>query len=559
MNGRSGSVKVNRLAGRGVLLVALLLAVLLVAVSGGAVSAAPPLQTPTPEPTSEPAPAGEEGAAGMELGEEIILDQAGFAFSPPVGWQAVDMEQDETSGMVMVAPSEGFSEANVLIVGLGPRAQMAEEADTLQEVGEAAVSSLDDDQVDISEARETFFNEFEALAYDLTGADDTGLEMTGRLLISLVDRDRVFIFMAFSETDKWNEDQVQAVFDSVRLLEPVAGPETEPVDEMYMALLGQEVTETAGAASLTLAPPEGWEILRQEDVFDSRIDLTLLPTGVITAAAPDMRLVLDLDQAWLTGETVSPESLMSGIVSLRQTAALAEGADIVTTAPRVVEVGGVAGVQVDWEKTGAEGAVSQGMLVLALLESAEASPVFIFEASAPREEWDGGLAAAVLSSVSFEGEAQARRFTLKNDGFSFTPPAGWYAEARSLEQGRVVNLSPERAVYTPGFSIGVVSTGFEAGAEASLLAELVAGVLLPDAANGDGLELSEVEEIEVGGLPATVYDLSWPVDGGDQAGGLIVAPLGDGRSLVIAGAAPADDLEMEQIFQNFVGSVALAE
>ena len=559
MNEKPGGVKVSRLADRGALLVALLLAVLLVVVSGGVASAtAPYLLTPTPVPTTEPAQAGDGATTGAELGEEVRLDKAGFAFSPPAGWQVVDMEEDETAGMVLVAPVAEMAETDLLVIGLGPAGEVDQQADTLPELAEAVVTSFDDDQVDISEAQEISFNGFEALAYDITGANETGLEMAGRLAISLVDADRAFIFMAISTLENWNEDQIQAVFDSVRLFAPVAGEGlAEPAAEPAVAApLGQQVTETVGDASLSLAAPEGWEIIRQDDIFGSRIDLTLLPAAATAAPAPGMRLVLDLDRSGLAGEVTSLEALVSGIVPSRQAAAMAEGAEITAAAPEAIEVSGVAGVRVNWEKTGAEG-ITQGMLVLALLEGA-AGPIFIFEASAPAGEWDSGLAAAVLDSVSFEGAAPARRFTLKNDGLSFTAPAGWYAEARGLEQGRVFSVSPGQDTYLPGFFIGVFSPGFGTGDEAVLLAELVSGALLPDA-SGALLEVSEGEAIEVNGLAATDYALSGTAGEADQAGRLIVAALEDGRSLVIAGAAPAENLEMEHVFQSFVDSVTLAE
>lgn len=560
MNGKSGGVRVSRLAGRGVLLVALLLAVFLIALSGGVAQAtAPYLLTPTPEP-AEQAQAGNEDTAGMELGEEVRLDEAGFAFSPPAGWQVVDMEQNETAGMVLVLPVEDMAEANLLLIGLGPAAEVDREATSLSELAETVVSSFNDDQISFSEARELSFNGFEALVYDITGVNETGLEMVGRLVISLVDQDRAFIFLAISTADSWNEEQVQAVFDAVRLLEPAAGEEREPADEASpAALLGREVTETVGDASLTVAAPEGWEIVRQEDAFSSRIDLTLLPADVSAESAASMRLVLDLDRAGLTGDAVSLDALVRGIVPFRQALALAEGAEITTMEPEAIEVGGVEGVRVDWERTGSGGVATQGMLVLALLGAAPTSPIFIFEASAPTEEWDSGLAGAVLDTVFFEGEAQARRFTLKNDGLSFTTPAGWYVEARGLEQGRVVSLTPEQAAHIPGFFIGLISTGFESGEAAGSIEEVITGAFLSNVPNIDRLELSEAGETEVSHLPATAYDISGPVGTSNQAlGRLILVSLADGRSLVIAGVAPVGEWEAEQ-FQSFVDSVILAE
>jgi hypothetical protein len=537
--------------GGGALVSALLLAILLTTFTGGVASATIPLAiTPTVAATVESSQAGEDNAAATEFGEEVSFDQAGFSFLPPVGWQVVQMEEDESAAMAVISPDETMAQSQAFLVAIGPATEMDSEADTVEELAEVAVASFDNERVEFSEPQTKDFNGFAAIAYDIQGTDDTGTELMGRFIISLLDQERVFLFMAIAPADVWSTEQVEAIYNTVRLFEPVeeAIPSTPQ--------LGQEVTETVGDTNITFALPEGWEIIRHESPFANRVDATLMPMDAETGETFSIRIILSLDRPWLAMNVETLDTLVEGIVAFREAVAASEGVIITHSEPTPVEVDGIQAVGLDWERTSAEGSI-QGSLVLALFEGEADRPVFALEASAPGVNWDSALVQAVLDSI---GVVQDDSQIINDEGgFSFSPPGGWNVEMENDPKGNMARMTPDKETDVPEFFIGTVPIGVELGDDADAVLRVIAKLVMSELINNEQIEFSEEQSVEIAGIKAIAYDITGTDDvGNDLAGRFIMAALEDGRVFVAVAAAPSGEFD-EDMFNSVVSSITFFE
>jgi hypothetical protein len=177
-----------------------------------------------------------------EPGEGYALDEAGFAFAPPLNW-SVNFVTETGSAEVDIAPQSppsraAMSETFVFRMMVGEQDEFFAEQDvtvsTLGELIEEMVAELDWDAAVGEEAKIVEDGEEVLAIIDGGIAEQDDVDVQQVLVVGLLDDGRVFRMMSGSPVDLWSDDIFNVVFSSLGFYEPVEteeSSETESSDE----------------------------------------------------------------------------------------------------------------------------------------------------------------------------------------------------------------------------------------------------------------------------------------------------------------------------------------
>lgn len=194
--------------------VLLWLLVLLLAACGSAAPA-----PPTRIPTASPAP------------QSTISNPAGFSLRPPQGWQVTRNEgMPDLGGIVAVAPPDAHPDMpeQAILVNVGeslfliPRNPTpADTPDTILDVMLASLGiSADTPDDQVSTRYDRVVAGVPARLVDIQSTGDDGSITRSSIVVARVDEQRWLMVYASAPTTRWDQQQVQAVLDSLRVFEP---------------------------------------------------------------------------------------------------------------------------------------------------------------------------------------------------------------------------------------------------------------------------------------------------------------------------------------------------
>jgi len=164
-----------------------------------------------------------------EPGEGYALDEAGFAFAPPLNW-SVNFVTKAGSAEVDIAPQSppsraAMSETFVFRMMVGEQdeffAGQEDTVTTLGELIEEMVAELDWDAAVGEEAKIVEDGEVALAIIDGEIAEQDGVDVQQVLVVALLDDGRVFRMMSGSPADLWSDDIFNVVFSSLGFYAPV--------------------------------------------------------------------------------------------------------------------------------------------------------------------------------------------------------------------------------------------------------------------------------------------------------------------------------------------------
>ncbi len=240
------------------LLIVLILSLLLAACGGGGdepaeVSRDGDTTAVTDNETSETATESrdnETNETAVPLADEMRAEEGGFAFQPPVGYEAsVDYVFAE-----MTVPGDDLTQINII-------GSPFDDGTTIETMYEGFASEFgNDDSVTLGERQPLTVNDIEGFSVAMEG-DDNGTFVKGKLVVLGNDVQGVFIFGG-AEGDKWDNEvsaQYDAVVNSISLIEiseagaeeTTAAETTETVAETAPEPTAEPVAETTESTEST--------------------------------------------------------------------------------------------------------------------------------------------------------------------------------------------------------------------------------------------------------------------------------------------------------------------
>jgi hypothetical protein len=163
---------------------------------------------PSAVPTPPPATA---------LGEEQEIRDGGFAFRTIQGYEVA-----EELGMVGVSAPDGDPD-------IGPAVLMFslfdEEVVGLEPLVDALAADTPD--FDVSEQREVIVADVEGVAVDMSGTDEEGRAVAGRIVVVFPETTRQFTMIGIAPPERWDgelEPLFEAMLASVSFFEPTTEP-----------------------------------------------------------------------------------------------------------------------------------------------------------------------------------------------------------------------------------------------------------------------------------------------------------------------------------------------
>ena len=166
---------------------------------------------------SIPQVSGPTDPADISLGDEYRSEKGGYLFN-----QIPDYSLEETDGYTFLLAPDGDYQVGPSIFLLGG---MRGESLTLDELYNEQIQNLNPaDNVFLSPTREVTVGGAPGRSVDLTGTTNEGYEMTGRIMVVLVEPNQMFMMGAIAPPDRW--DNVSGIYealqDSVVFFEPGA-------------------------------------------------------------------------------------------------------------------------------------------------------------------------------------------------------------------------------------------------------------------------------------------------------------------------------------------------
>ncbi len=206
---------------------------------------ATPTATALPEPTRTPE---------FTLGEEMRVESGGFAFRTIQGYEVA-----EEPGMVGVSAPDGDPDIGpaILILSL-----FDDEVAGLQPLVDALAADKPDLQV--SEEREVIVGDVTGVAVDLSGTDDEGRAVAGRVVAAWPALTRQFTMIGIAPSERWDgelEPLFEGVLASVNFFEPfseMGGGEMSGVMRQWAvsATAGSEYGNPDWSASQATGAPD---------------------------------------------------------------------------------------------------------------------------------------------------------------------------------------------------------------------------------------------------------------------------------------------------------------
>jgi hypothetical protein len=185
-----------------------------------AVAEAPAATETTPPEPTETTPPEPTAASAVVLGEEQRSDMGGFAFQPIPGY-----EVEESFGIVGMDAPDGDPDIGpaVMILSYAAEETMTEEQ-LLDDLMQDATN------LQISNQREVTIGGITGMAVDLSGTDDDGREIAGRIVVALPAPTQPFTMVGVAPPERWDgelEPLFEAVLASISFFEPVTTEEAE--------------------------------------------------------------------------------------------------------------------------------------------------------------------------------------------------------------------------------------------------------------------------------------------------------------------------------------------
>ena len=181
---------------------------------------APAATAPTEAPTNTPEPS-------IQLGDEYRSQEGGFSFLQIPGWQT-----DEFFGFATHAPADADPDVGPTILLIGGLNE--EDYDLNRAFSEFTTEFAADSSQNMTMGTpfDTTISGAPARGVDITGTNENGIPMAGRVIIVLVTSRQTLVAFGAATQDLWNQETAayfDAVVDSLMFFEPVQ--ETETIGE----------------------------------------------------------------------------------------------------------------------------------------------------------------------------------------------------------------------------------------------------------------------------------------------------------------------------------------
>lgn len=205
------------------------------------------------EPTSAAEEAGttEEPAAAtpeedelpdeaMPAGGEVVND-AGFTFMLPEGWQVATNVGEATAGVgtAMLVP-EGVdpesADAEGIIMVFGPSETILGAMDVSTDIDEDTIDALldqmlaepesEDTDITVADRQDITISGSDGVAVSISGNDPELGEIQGRVALAILEGDRVFMMIGIGPEATWSQEDFEQVRESLNIAAATAPAET---------------------------------------------------------------------------------------------------------------------------------------------------------------------------------------------------------------------------------------------------------------------------------------------------------------------------------------------
>ena len=189
----------------------------------------------------------QESAKSDLLGDEYQSLEGGFAFRI-----IPQTSVEEFFGLVTMLYPEADPETGPAITFIGG---INEDGKRLEELVDDFKAGLDP-QIEIRDQRKVKIGDVNGILFDVEGINN-GKEVAGQVIVAAVNDQQMFSMLALFPPDEWNKDQerlVDAVMQSVRFFEPIAGSTDQQALEPSDAWLSQErgIAEVSKSKALSI-------------------------------------------------------------------------------------------------------------------------------------------------------------------------------------------------------------------------------------------------------------------------------------------------------------------
>ena len=196
---------------------------------------ATPAASPTPAPTDTPAPSPTPPATStpaVELGDEQEAKEGGFAYRAVEDWELTPF-----GPLAVMMPGDADEDLGPLIVLMGGDAQAlsitsTEALETPAALFAALMQSINpevESAPEVTDLQDISIDGVDGQIGSIAFVEE-GQELQGRLAVAVADSTRLFVILAASTPERWQETlpAFESVLASVRLFEPEPGSTTAP-------------------------------------------------------------------------------------------------------------------------------------------------------------------------------------------------------------------------------------------------------------------------------------------------------------------------------------------